>query len=364
MSGNGPDLWALYLAVFSSALAVVLLATPWAHVRGPSQGLGVLDVPNARKVHLQPTPLLGGVAIYAAIWIALLLISRLELAQQYVFLPDTTGELALIFLSTVVLILVGILDDRATGGIPPWAKLLGQLLAAAIVLAAGVRFQVFGLLPLDLVLTLVWLVGISNAVNFLDNIDGLSAGATAIAAAFFFILASANGQYLVAIMALAVAGGCLGFLRYNFNPAVIFMGDAGTLFLGFLLAIIGAKLQLGPTGWWGLIAAVLILILPIFDTTFVTLNRLRTRRRVTQGGQGPHQSSASTPRPAPQAGGPRALYGGAGRGRRGPGPGPGLGWLGPGKSAGLTGGPHPPEGRCRCSRPTRGPEPFPACTRP
>ena len=283
MSGNGPDLWALYLAVFSSALAVVLLATPWA--MSAARRLGVLDVPNARKVHLQPTPLLGGVAIYAAIWIALLLISRLELAQQYVFLPDTTDELALIFLSTVVLILVGILDDRATGGIPPWAKLLGQLLAAAIVLAAGVRFQVFGLLPLDLVLTLVWLVGISNAVNFLDNIDGLSAGATAIAAAFFFILASANGQYLVAIMALAVAGGCLGFLRYNFNPAVIFMGDAGTLFLGFLLAIIGAKLQLGPTGWWGLIAAVLILILPIFDTTFVTLNRLRTRRRVTQGGK-------------------------------------------------------------------------------
>ena len=283
MSGNGPDLWALYLAVFSSALAVVLLATPWA--MSAARRLGVLDVPSARKVHLQPTPLLGGVAIYAAIWIALLLISRLELARQYIFLPDTTGQLALIFLSTVVLILVGISDDRTTGGIPPWSKLLGQLLAAAIVLAAGVRFQVFGLLPLDLVLTLVWLVGISNAVNFLDNIDGLSAGATAIAAAFFFILASANGQYLVAIMALAVAGGCLGFLRYNFNPAVIFMGDAGTLFLGFLLAIIGAKLQLGPTGWWGLVAAVLILILPIFDTTFVTLNRLRTGRRVTQGGK-------------------------------------------------------------------------------
>ena len=283
MSDNGPDLWALYLAVFSSALAVVLLATPWA--MSAARRLGVLDVPSARKVHLQPTPLLGGVAIYAAIWIALLLISRLELARQYVFLPDTTGELALIFLSTVVLILVGILDDRTTGGIPPWAKLLGQLLAAAIVLTAGVRFQIFGLLPLDLVLTLVWLVGISNAVNFLDNIDGLSAGATAIAAAFFFLLASANGQYLVAIMALAVAGGCLGFLRYNFNPAVIFMGDAGTLFLGFLLAIIGAKLQLGPTGWWGLLAAVLILILPIFDTTFVTLNRLRTGRRVTQGGK-------------------------------------------------------------------------------
>ncbi len=283
MNGNGPDLWALYLAVFSSALAVVLLATPWA--MSAARRLGVLDVPSARKVHLQPTPLLGGVAIYAAIWIALLLISRLDLARQYVFLPDTTGELALIFLSTVVLILVGILDDRATGGIPPWAKLLGQFLAAAIVLAAGVRFHVFGLLPLDLVLTLVWLVGISNAVNFLDNIDGLSAGATAIAAAFFFLLASANGQYLVAIMALAVAGGCLGFLRYNFNPAVIFMGDAGTLFLGFLLAIIGAKLQPGPTGWWGLLAAVLILILPIFDTTFVTLNRLRTGRRVTQGGK-------------------------------------------------------------------------------
>ena len=283
MSGDGPDLWALYLAVFASSLAVVLIATPWAI--SAAHRLGVLDVPSDRKVHLQPIPLLGGVAIYAAIWLALLLISRLEVARQYVFLPDVTSELALIFLSTVVLILVGILDDRRAGGIAPWAKLFGQVLAAGIVLVAGVRFQVFGTPLLDSVLTLVWLVGISNAVNFLDNMDGLSAGATAIAAAFFFVLASANGQYLVAIMALAVAGGCLGFLRYNFNPAIIFMGDAGTLFLGFLLAIIGAKLRLGPAGWWGLIAAVLILILPIFDTTFVTLNRLRTGRGVTQGGK-------------------------------------------------------------------------------
>lgn len=283
MNSTGPDIWALYLAVFASSLAVVLITTPWAI--SVAHRFRVLDVPSARKIHLQPKPLLGGVAIYAGVWLALLIISRLTLARQYVFLPDTTSELALIFLGTVVLILVGIIDDRTDGGIVPGTKLLGQILAAAIVLVGGVGFRFFDNSLLDLSITLVWLVGISNAVNFLDNMDGLSAGTTGIAAVFFFLLASANGQYLVAIMALAVAGGCLGFLRYNFNPAVIFMGDAGTLFLGFLLAIIGAKVHPGSPGWWGFPVAVVVLILPIIDTTFVTLNRLRTGRSITQGGK-------------------------------------------------------------------------------
>ena len=282
MNEGGPDIWALYLGVFASSLALALLATPWA--MAVARRFGLLDVPSARKVHLQPVPLLGGVAIYVAVWAGVLLISRLPLAQQYVFLPGTTRELAAIFLCTVVLILVGVVDDRAAKGIPPWAKLVGQVVAAAIVIAAGVRVQVFDIALLDTGLSLIWLIGISNAVNLLDNMDGLSAGATAIAAGFFFLLASANGQYLVAIMALAVMGGSLGFLRYNFNPAAIFMGDAGTLFLGFLLGIIGAKLRIGPVGWWGFGAAILVLILPILDTTFVTLNRLRTGRQVTQGG--------------------------------------------------------------------------------
>jgi UDP-GlcNAc:undecaprenyl-phosphate GlcNAc-1-phosphate transferase len=236
---------------------------------------------------LHPTPLLGGLAVYAAFWLAVLMISRFEVAAPEVFLPATTRELAAIFAATLTLMLVGFVDDKwkPVGGLPPRAKLAGQLVAAAVAVAGGLQLHVFGIRFPDVVLTFLWIVGISNAINLLDNMDGLSAGATGIAAAFFFVIAAANGQILVGMMALALAGACLGFLRYNFNPATVFMGDTGTFFMGFLLAAIGMKLKASGPAWWSFVLVVVVLALPIFDTSLVTAYRLWKRQRVAQGGK-------------------------------------------------------------------------------
>jgi UDP-GlcNAc:undecaprenyl-phosphate GlcNAc-1-phosphate transferase len=230
---------------------------------------------------------LGGLAVYSGFWIGVLLITRLPVASSEVELPATTLELAAIFIGTLMLMLVGFIDDKwkAGGGLGPKAKLAGQLAAAAVAVMGGLQFHVVGMRTFDVLLTCFWIVGISNAINLLDNMDGLSAGATAIAAAFFFVIAAANGQLLVGVMALALAGACLGFLRYNFNPATVFMGDTGTFFMGFLLAVIGLKLKASGPAWWSLVLVAVVLALPIFDTSLVTAYRLWKRRHVAQGGK-------------------------------------------------------------------------------
>lgn len=275
-----------YVTVFGVALALSLGATPMA--RRLAHRWGVLDQPNQRKVHLTPTPLLGGLAVYVAFWLAVLAMSRLEVAAPQVFLPGTTRELGAIFLSTLVLLGMGFIDDKykhTFGGVPPRAKLAGQILAAGVAIAGGLQLHVFGQPALDIALTCFWMVGISNAINLLDNMDGLSAGATAIASLFFALIAALNGQILVTIMALALAGACFGFLRYNFNPASVFMGDTGTLFMGFLLATIGLKLNVTGPAWWSFMLVAVVLALPIFDTSLVTAYRLAKGRRVSQGGK-------------------------------------------------------------------------------
>jgi UDP-GlcNAc:undecaprenyl-phosphate/decaprenyl-phosphate GlcNAc-1-phosphate transferase len=272
-----------YLTVFGVALGASLVATPLA--KGLARQLGVLDQPSQRKVHLRPTPLMGGLAIYAGFWASVLAISRFQVAAPEVFLPDTTRELAAIFVATLTLMVVGVVDDKLRGGLPPGTKLAAQLVAAGVAIVGGLQLRVFGVPWLDLPLTVLWIVGLSNAINLLDNMDGLSAGATAIAAVFFFAIAALNGQVLVGAMALALAGACAGFLRYNFNPATVFMGDTGTLFLGFLLAVIGLKLKASGPAWWSFILVVVVLALPIFDTGLVTAYRLRNRLALAQGGK-------------------------------------------------------------------------------
>src|SRR5687767_2953663 len=274
------------VAVFGVALAASLAGTPMA--RELARRWGVLDQPSHRKVHLNPTPLLGGLAVYGAFWLAVLLVSRLELFAPEVFLPAATRELGAIFLASLTLLGMGFVDDKykhTFGGVPPRAKLAGQLLAAGVALLGGIQFHVFGNQIADAALTVLWIIGISNAINFLDNMDGLSAGATSIAAIFFAVLAALHGQILVTIMALALAGACFGFLRYNFNPASVFVGDAGTLFMGFLLAVIGLKLEVSGPAWWSFVLVAVVLALPIFDTSLVTAHRLLTGRGIAQGGK-------------------------------------------------------------------------------
>jgi UDP-GlcNAc:undecaprenyl-phosphate GlcNAc-1-phosphate transferase len=252
-----------YLVIFACALILGVSVTPV--MRRIALHFGALDYPGPRKVHAAPVPLLGGAAIYAAVVSALLLYSdRREIVQAVHILLGATW-----------LSLGGFWDDRKH--LPVTAKLLMQAGAVLFLIAGGLQVR----LPLpawiNLVLTFWWVIGITNAFNLLDSTDGLCAGVCAVAAACFLLLASLNGQYLVGAYAAALLGACGGFLVYNFDPARIFMGDAGSLFLGFLMAVLGLELRF-PTHvpWVTWMVPVLVLGVPIFDTTLVCFSRLRS----------------------------------------------------------------------------------------
>jgi UDP-GlcNAc:undecaprenyl-phosphate GlcNAc-1-phosphate transferase len=171
---------------------------------------------------------------------------------------------------------LGIWDDR--WGLRPILKLIGQILGALILVATGVGTALFPWPMLDTVLTVMWVVGITNAFNLLDNMDGLSGGIGAVAAAFFTLLAAMSHppQLLVGALSAALFGVCIGFLVYNFNPATIFMGDAGAMFIGYMLAAVGIKLRfLGNPSLVTWMIPALVLGVPIFDTTLVFVSRLR-----------------------------------------------------------------------------------------
>ncbi|MEZ4735141.1 MAG: MraY family glycosyltransferase [Caldilineaceae bacterium] len=250
-----------YLLMAASALMLAIGSTPV--MRLVALRFGVIDRPAARKIHANPVPLLGGAAIYVAFILVLLLFGD----RRYIH------EVVGIFLGATLVSLMGVVDDR--WGLGSYVKLAGQLLAACILIYSGVQVRVWGGW-LDIVVTIGWVVGITNAMNLLDNMDGLSGGIAMIAAAFFTLLAALSDQYLVGALAAALAGACAGFLVYNWNPAHIFMGDTGSLFLGFLLAAVGIKLRFpsnSDTITW--MIPVLVLGVPIFDTTLVFISRLR-----------------------------------------------------------------------------------------
>jgi UDP-GlcNAc:undecaprenyl-phosphate/decaprenyl-phosphate GlcNAc-1-phosphate transferase len=233
---------------------------------------GFVDRPGARKVHLRPMPLLGGVAIYAGFFIAVAITVPAGMRMEVV------GILA----GATLLAATGILDD--SGKLHHQVKLFMSMpLAACILVGVGVRAQVFSQFfagrageLLDIFLTLFWVVGITAAFSILDHMDGLCAGVAAVAAAFFTLSAALNGQRLVCTLAAAALGASLGFLRWNFAPAKIFMGDGGAMFLGFLMATLGLKLRpvaTHPLADW--LTPILILAVPIFDTTLISISRSR-----------------------------------------------------------------------------------------
>lgn len=251
-----------YLLIFASALLIALGIMPL--VRKAAVRWGFIALPSARRVHTRPTPLLGGVAIYLGCIAALLAFSD----HFYV------AQVVSILVGASLVSFLGIWDDRHP--LRPLFKLAGQIVAAYILYAAGVRIGFLRNAVLNLAATMLWVVGITNAMNLLDNMDGLSGGVATVACIFFLLLAVMSGQYLVASMAAALLGACLGFLYYNFNPASIFMGDTGSLFIGFVLAALGIKLRFPDNvdfvTW---MIPVVVLGLPIFDTTLVVLSRLR-----------------------------------------------------------------------------------------
>lgn len=251
------------MLIFAGALVFAIGGTPLARHIAPR--LGMMDQPSARKMHLKPVPRIGGLVIFGAVMVALIFLREQRNFDQFVS----------ILLAASWMSFLGLWDDR--WGVHPTLKLLGQFIGALVLVTNEIQVA----LPhfpqwANIVVTLVWLVGVTNAFNLLDNMDGLSGGVAAIAAAFFVLMSAFSGQYLVGALSAAVLGACIGFLAYNYNPASIFMGDSGSLFLGFMLAAIGIKLRFPDNvtfvTW---MIPVLVLGVPLFDTTLVTVSRLR-----------------------------------------------------------------------------------------
>jgi UDP-GlcNAc:undecaprenyl-phosphate/decaprenyl-phosphate GlcNAc-1-phosphate transferase len=254
-------------ASFVLALVLAQLCKPLA------RRIDVVARPKADRWHREVVPLLGGVAIAGAVFITALLTAV------------RTQQLLVLLAGSAVMFVVGLLDDLRP--FKPQTKFVLQILTAATMASLGLQLHLTGYHLLDILLTLFWFVGITNAFNLLDNMDGLSAGIAAITAAFRLVFFLNDGDLQAAQVAACVVGACLGFLVHNFNPASIFMGDAGSLFLGFLVA----GLSLAGTFPYSrstvsvLLFPVLILLVPIFDTTFVTIARTLAGRPVSRGGR-------------------------------------------------------------------------------
>ncbi|HUP59841.1 MAG TPA: hypothetical protein VNA69_05430 [Thermoanaerobaculia bacterium] len=261
------------LTTTAIALGLAIVVTP--AVRAFSRRIGAVAQPKLDRWHQKPTAMLGGVAIYLAVIGALLL-----------RLPQTTHTWVVIAASSGLFVL-GLVDDFIR--LKPYQKLIGQFLGAAAVVYFGLVLPWTGSFTLNMMITFVWLVGVTNAVNMLDNMDGLAAGIAAIAALSLAVNFFLNGQNAEALMLCAFFGGLVGFLIFNHNPASIFMGDCGSMFIGFFLA--STALLNGQSGGRSrsviavLAVPVLVLSIPIFDTTFVTLVRKLAGRAASQGGR-------------------------------------------------------------------------------
>src|SRR5574340_227749 len=250
------------------AFVIVVLLTP--AVGGMARMLGVVDRPDARRLNRRPIPRLGGLAIFLGIVVPAL-----------AFL-DVSGEIRGVLLGAAVATVVGAVDDFR--GLSPPVKLAGQVVAASLPPMFGVwvdhfTFPFLGAVDLPawfgVPLSIVWIVAVMNMVNFLDGLDGLAAGVCAIAGSTYAILALSLGKVDPAILCAIVAGACLGFLRHNFFPARIFMGDAGALCLGFILAAVSIEGLLTTASTVVLVLPLLVLAVPILDTSFVVARRLK-----------------------------------------------------------------------------------------
>ena len=259
------------LAGIISIAASVLLTIG---VRSFARKFGFISNPKSDRWHKRPTAMLGGVSIFATTF-----------AMYGLFGPYTV-EFFVIFAAAAFLFFVGLLDDILN--IKPYQKLIGQLIGASLVVGFGLKLPLTGWELVDIWITVFWLVGITNAINLLDNMDGLAAGIAAIGALSLAAGFYSNGQVPELLVASIFIGALVGFLVFNFNPASIFMGDCGSMFVGFLLA---SSVLLGQTGGRSrslftiLAVPVLILFVPIFDTTFVTVLRKIWGRKVSQGGR-------------------------------------------------------------------------------
>ena len=263
---------------FLLAMLVSFILTPY--IKKLAFAIGALDKPDNRKVHKKIMPRLGGLAIYIAFMVAVL--ASVEI----------TKEILGVLLGGTFIVIVGILDDKY--GLPAKVKLLGQIMAASILVLFGVQIEwinhplggyiytEFFAIPI----TIFWVISFTNVVNLIDGLDGLAAGVSAIASITVILVAAQMGYFHVAVLTSALAGGIIGFIRYNFNPATIFMGDTGSMFIGYMLAAISVLGAFKTAATVSLIVPAIALGLPIMDTSFAILRRYTNGRPIFQPDKG------------------------------------------------------------------------------
>jgi UDP-GlcNAc:undecaprenyl-phosphate GlcNAc-1-phosphate transferase len=267
--------WWQYALIFLGAVSLSSVCTPLAIAIALRRG--VLDNPGNHKSHSSPVPYLGGLAVVVSFSLSMLIpvmaISESSVSREFMIVIGVALALALL----------GLFDDLRN---------LSSVLRLACEIAAGVVLwnldlgvQLVGVSWVDAIITVFWVVGITNAFNLLDNMDGLSAGIAAIASFSFFAIAASNGQYLVAGLSLALGGCALGFLRHNFHPARVYMGDSGALFFGFLVSFVGLKLQFNISSDVSVLVPIVVCSVAVLDTSLVTIARLRHGLSPFQGGR-------------------------------------------------------------------------------
>ncbi len=259
----------LYVVAFVLSSVFALFWTPV--MRRAALQLGVVDRPDGRlKNHVEETPYLGGLAVFTAFLLTVGVLTEFE--------QETLGLL----LSGTIVLLVGLIDDF--GALTPYQKLLGQTLAALVLVKSGTYIKLeFLPLYVAIPLTVLWILAVTNALNIIDILDGLAAGVASIAAISIAIANSMAGRDSVAFLAIVLAGACVGFLRHNFQPARIYLGDTGSLFIGFMLAALSMNAGYTRINLLAVISPVLILGIPLFDLVFVMYVRWRKGIPMTKG---------------------------------------------------------------------------------
>jgi len=270
-----------YLCVYFGSAFLALLITPiiiWLGHR-----IKAFDRPGVRSVHSRPIPRIGGVAIVVSTVCLVLTVLILQNLISEAF-REILPQVVVLFSAATFIFLVGLIDDIK--GLRARVKFLAELAAAIVVCAVGIRIQSVAVADwltinfgwLSWPLTLLWIVGITNAVNLSDGLDGMAAGISAVACGIIAILAIYSGQVVMAVLMLALLGSLTGFLFFNFNPAKVFLGDCGSLFLGFIIAASSVMCSTKSHALVGLALPVLVLGIPIFDTLFSMLRRFLERR--------------------------------------------------------------------------------------
>ncbi|NTU88903.1 MAG: undecaprenyl/decaprenyl-phosphate alpha-N-acetylglucosaminyl 1-phosphate transferase [Actinobacteria bacterium] len=287
--------WWHYLVLLGIASAVTFIATPF--VRRFAISHNVVDYPGGRRVNTQPTPRLGGVAIFLGVTAALIA----QIVGEYFFDWGgpfiILGEFQLGFLGVAfglfLIFLTGLLDDFVE--LSPGIKFLGQIVAAVVIVASGLQISVIsnpfapGLVSLGIAaypITILYLVAFANVINLIDGLDGLAAGITVIATTSLFLLAAALNRQEAAVLAVALIGACLAFLRYNSHPASIFMGDSGALTLGFGIGVISLLGVTRSTATIALAVPLIVVGIPIIDTASAIFRRLKEGRPIQQADKG------------------------------------------------------------------------------